>query len=159
MVTKQKVTRVVIMGAAGRDFHNFNCVYRDNKEYQVVAFTATQIPDIEGRKYPAKLAGKLYPKGIPIVAEEELPILIDQHDVDEVVFSYSDVGYEYVMSIGAVVNACGADFKLLGAEKTMVKSKKPVIDSRSGREKAKGIQKSNCSVQRLFCPAVTRIVF
>jgi len=122
-----KPKRVIIMGAAGRDFHNFNCVYRDNKEYQVVAFTATQIPDIYGRKYPAKLAGSLYPKGIPIVAEEELPVLIDQYEVDEVVFSYSDVSYEYVMSIGAVVNACGADFKMLGIEKTMIKSKKPVV--------------------------------
>ncbi len=122
-----KPKKVIIMGAAGRDFHNFNCVYRDNKEYQVVAFTATQIPDIYGRKYPAKLAGSLYPKGIPIVAEEELPLLIDQYEVDEVVFSYSDVSYEYVMSIGAVVNACGADFKMLGIEKTMLKSKKPVV--------------------------------
>jgi len=115
------------MGAAGRDFHNFNCVFRDNKQYDVVAFTATQIPDIDGRKYPAKLAGKLYPKGIPIVAEEELPILIDQHDVEEVVFAYSDVPYEYVMSMAAVVNACGADFKLMGINDTMIKSKKPVV--------------------------------
>ncbi len=115
------------MGAAGRDFHNFNCVFRDNEMYEVVAFTATQIPDIEGRKYPSRLAGKLYPKGIPIVAEEELPVLIDQYDVEEVVFSYSDVSYEHVMSLGAVVNACGADFKMLGAGKTMLKSKKPVV--------------------------------
>lgn len=122
-----KPKKIIIMGAAGRDFHNFNCVYRDNPDYQVVSFTATQIPDIEGRKYPAKLAGKLYPKGIPIVAEEELPVLIDQHEIDEVIFSYSDVSYEYVMSIGAVVNACGADFKLLGSEKTMIRSKKPVV--------------------------------
>jgi len=123
----KKPKKVIIMGAAGRDFHNFNCVFRDNKDYQVVAFTATQIPDIEGRKYPAKLAGKLYPKGIPIKAEEELPILIDQYDVDEVIFSYSDVPYEYVMSLGAVVNACGADFKLLGIKDTLIQSKKPVI--------------------------------
>ena len=122
-----KPKKIIIMGAAGRDFHNFNCVFRDNKEYQVVAFTATQIPDIEGRKYPAKLAGKLYPKGIPIKAEEELVSLIDQYDVDEVVFSYSDVSYDYVMAQSALVNACGADFKLLGAHKTMIKSKKPVI--------------------------------
>jgi len=122
-----KPKRIIIMGAAGRDFHNFNCIYRDNKDYQVVAFTATQIPDIHGRKYPAKLAGSLYPKGIPIVAEEELPVLIDQYEIDEVVFSYSDVSYEYVMSIGAVVNACGADFKMLGIEKTMLKSTKPIV--------------------------------
>ena len=119
--------KVIIMGAAGRDFHNFNCAFRDNKNYEVVAFTATQIPDIEGRKYPAKLAGKLYPKGIPIAAEEELPVLIDQYDVNEVVFSYSDVSYEYVMSMAAVVNACGADFKVMGTQKTMLKSKKPVV--------------------------------
>jgi len=116
-----KPKKVIIMGAAGRDFHNFNCVFRDNKEYQVVAFTATQIPDIEGRKYPAKLAGKLYPKGIPIKAEEELINLIDQYDIDEVLFSYSDVPYDYVMAQSALVNACGADFKLLGAHKTMIK--------------------------------------
>lgn len=122
-----KPKRVVIMGAAGRDFHNFNCVFRDNEMYEVVAFTATQIPDIEGRKFPARLAGKLYPKGIPIMAEEELPVLIDQYDVEEVVFSYSDVSYEHVMSLAAVINACGADFKMLGVEKTMLKSKKPVI--------------------------------
>ncbi len=123
----KKPKKVIIMGAAGRDFHNFNCVFRDNKDYQVVAFTATQIPDIEGRKYPAKLAGKLYPKGIPIKAEDELPVLIDQYDIDEVIFSYSDVPYEYVMSLGAVVNACGADFKLLGIKDTLIQSKKPVI--------------------------------
>jgi len=89
--------KVIIMGAAGRDFHNFNVIYRDNPDYEIVAFTATQIPDIEGRKYPAELAGKLYPEGIPIVAESELVDLIKEHNIDLVVFAYSDVNYEYLM--------------------------------------------------------------
>ena len=147
-----KPRKIIIMGAAGRDFHNFNCIYRDNNDYQVVAFTATQIPDIEGRKYPAKLAGKLYPKGIPIVAEEELPVLIDQYEVEEVVFSYSDVSYEYVMSIGAVVNACGADFTLQGADKTMIRSKKPVVSVcavRTGCGKSQTTRKVCDELQKL----------
>ncbi|MBD3217848.1 MAG: GTPase [candidate division Zixibacteria bacterium] len=118
---------VIIMGAAGRDFHNFNTFYRDNKSYNVVAFTATQIPNIEGRKYPAKLAGKLYPKGVPILAEEDLEKLIVKHKVDEVVFSYSDVPQQHVMHAAAVVDRAGASFVLLGSKETMVKSKKPVI--------------------------------
>src|SRR5512140_3228850 len=119
--------KTVIMGAAGRDFHNFNTIYRDNERYDVVAFTATQIPNIEGRKYPASLAGRLYPKGIPIVAEKELDSLIRKHNVEEVVFAYSDVAYNYVMSRSSIVNAAGAHFKLLGAEPTMIASTKPVI--------------------------------
>jgi len=119
--------KVIIMGAAGRDFHNFNVVYRDNEEYEVVAFTATQIPNISGRKYPAELAGKLYPDGIPIYDEKELPKLIKEHGVDEVVFSYSDVSYNYVMGKAAIANVAGADFKLLSPEHTMLKSNKPVI--------------------------------
>lgn len=119
--------KVLIIGAAGRDFHNFNVRYRDNEEYEVVAFTAAQIPDIDGRTYPPSLAGKLYPHGIPIHAEEELTDLIKNLGVDEAVFSYSDVEYHYVMGIAAIVNAAGADFQLLGAEKTMLKSKVPVI--------------------------------
>jgi len=119
--------KTVIMGAAGRDFHNFNTVYRDNDLYDVVAFTATQIPNIEGRKYPASLAGRLYPKGIPIVAESELPALMRKHKVEEVVFAYSDVPYHYVMSRSSIANAGGAHFKLLGAQPTMIKSTKPVI--------------------------------
>lgn len=115
------------MGAAGRDFHNFNVLYRDNPSYDVVAFTATQIPNIDGRKYPAALAGKLYPRGIPIVAESELHDLVRKHRIDEVVFSYSDVSYPYVMNRSALVNAAGADFKLLSATKTMIESSKPVI--------------------------------
>ncbi len=119
--------KVIIMGAAGRDFHNFNTVYRDNKQYEVVAFTATQIPNIDGRKYPAKLAGKLYPKGIPIYPEEELARLIEKHAIDEVVFSYSDVSFNYVMQKASLAMAHGADFKVLGLRKTMLKAKVPVV--------------------------------
>ncbi len=119
--------KIIIMGAAGRDFHNFNLLFRDNEAYEVVAFTATQIPDIEDRKYPAKLAGKLYPDGISIHPESQLATLIAKHKVDEVVFSYSDVKYNYVMSRTALVNAGGADFRLVGGFSTMLKSEKPVI--------------------------------
>jgi predicted GTPase len=119
--------KVVIMGAAGRDFHNFNVVFRDNEAYQVVAFTATQIPDIEGRKYPAALAGKLYPQGIPIYAEEELTSLIHKHGVQEVFFAYSDVPHVTVMNRASLVLAAGADFSLLGPEATMIRSRKPVL--------------------------------
>jgi predicted GTPase len=119
--------RVLIMGAAGRDFHNFNTIYRGNAKYEVVAFTATQIPNIAGRKYPAKLAGSRYPKGIPIYTESELPRLIEKFRVDEVVFSYSDVSFSYVMEKASMVMALGADFKVLGAGPTMIASKKPVI--------------------------------
>jgi len=119
--------KVIIMGAAGRDFHNFNMVYRNNKDQQVIAFTAAQIPDIDNRKYPAKLAGKLYPKGIPIHPEEDLVALIKKNQVNEVVFSYSDVSYDYVMHRAALVNSAGADFKLLGAEETMLKSRVPIV--------------------------------
>jgi len=118
---------VIIIGAAGRDFHNFNTYYRDNEDYNVVAFTAAQIPDIDGRKYPAELAGKLYPQGIPIYAEEDLTKLIKEHHVDDCVFSYSDVKYNRVMAISAIVNAAGANFHLLGPNDTMIKSTKPVI--------------------------------
>ena len=115
------------MGAAGRDFHNFNMIFRDNPNYQVVAFTATQIPNIEDRKYPPQLAGRLYPKGIPILPEENLHNLIEKYKVDEVVFSYSDVPHTYVMHKASSVLALGADFKLLGGNSTMLKSKKPMI--------------------------------
>ncbi len=119
--------KVIIIGAAGRDFHNFNTYFRGNENYEVVAFTAAQIPDIDGRKYPAELAGNMYPDGIPIYAEEDLPALIKDLDVDMCVFSYSDVTYQHVMSIGAIVNAAGADFILLGPKETMIKSNKPLI--------------------------------
>ncbi|MEL7645472.1 MAG: cyclic 2,3-diphosphoglycerate synthase [Anaerolineaceae bacterium] len=119
--------RTIIMGAAGRDFHNFNTFYRDNEKYEVVAFTATQIPNIEGRKYPAALAGALYPNGIDIFPEAELPRLIKELKADEVVFAYSDVPHTYVMHKAAEVNALGADFRLMGTAATQVKSIKPVI--------------------------------
>jgi predicted GTPase len=118
---------VIIIGAAGRDFHNFNTCYRDDENYNVVAFTATQIPDIDGRKYPKDLAGKLYPGGIPIYSEENLPALIRKLKVDECVFSYSDVPYQKVMAVSAIVNAAGANFMLLGPADTMIKSSRPVI--------------------------------
>ncbi len=118
---------VIIIGAAGRDFHNFNVFYRDNELYNVVAFTAAQIPDIDDRKYPAELAGKLYPDGIPIYPQSELPELIKKYNVHQCVFSYSDVSYQYVMNLSAIVNAAGADFVLLGTNSTMLKSTKPVI--------------------------------
>jgi predicted GTPase len=119
--------RVAILGAAGRDFHNFNTVYRDNPDYEVVAFTATQIPGIEGRTYPALLAGKLYPNGIPIVPEQELTQLIREKNIDLCVFSYSDVAHTTVMHLASLCNVAGADFVLLGADKTMIASKVPVI--------------------------------
>jgi len=118
---------VIIIGAAGRDFQNFNTYYRGNEAYNVLAFTAAQIPDIDGRKYPAELAGELYPDGIPIYAEEELTSLIEKHQIDDCVFSYSDVPYQRVMAMSAVVNAAGANFVLLGHKDTMIKSTKPVI--------------------------------
>jgi len=118
---------VIIIGAAGRDFHNFNTFYRDNPDYNVVAFTAAQIPDIDGRKYPAALAGKLYPKGIPIFAQEELPDLIKKYKVDICNFAYSDVTYQHVMNLSAIVNSAGASFFLLSPRDTMIKSTKPVI--------------------------------
>jgi len=119
--------KVIIMGAAGRDFHNFNVYFRNNPAFKVVAFTATQIPDIEGRKYPAELAGKLYPKGIPIHAEADLDSLIREHKVDDVHFAYSDVPHEYVMNKASQVMAVGANFVLLGPDDTMIKSRKPVV--------------------------------
>ena len=119
--------RAIIIGAAGRDFHNFNTCFRDNEAYEVVAFTAAQIPDIDGRKYPAELAGSLYPEGIPIYAEQELPRLIKELKADTCIFSYSDLPYGKVMNISAVVNAAGANFELLGTKDTMIKSTKPMI--------------------------------
>jgi len=120
-------TRIIIMGAAGRDFHNFNTYYRGNEDFEVVAFTATQIPNIEGRKYPAELAGDLYPAGIPIYPEADLTDLIRKEKIDQVVFAYSDVTHEYVMHKAALVNAAGADFCLMGTAKTQIKSTKPVV--------------------------------
>jgi predicted GTPase len=119
--------KVIIIGAAGRDFHNFNTYFRDNEAFSVAAFTAAQIPDIAGRKYPAELAGSLYPDGIPIYLQDDLERLIKELDVDVCVFSYSDVPYNTVMAIGARVNAAGANFSLLGHKATMLKSVKPVV--------------------------------
>ena len=118
---------VIIIGAAGRDFHNFNTYFRNNADYNVVAFTAAQIPDIDGRKYPKELAGELYPQGIPIYAEQDLPKLIKELKVTDCVFAYSDVPYPRVMNISSIVNAAGANFMLLGPGETMVKSTKPLI--------------------------------
>jgi predicted GTPase len=119
--------KTLIMGAAGRDFHNFNVFFRDNKDYDVVAFTATQIPNIDGRKYPTELAGTLYPKGIPIYPESDLVKLIKENQVDQVVFAYSDVPHEYVMHKASTVLAAGADFRLMGTRLTQIKSTKPVV--------------------------------
>ena len=122
-----KKQRILIMGAAGRDFHNFNTYFRDNKGYEVLAFTATQIPDIEGRTYPAELAGDLYPAGIPIYPEDDLLSLIEENEIDQVVFAYSDVPHEYVMHKASEVLAAGADFRLMGLDNTQIKSTKPVV--------------------------------
>jgi len=124
MTNKRKV---IIIGAAGRDFHNFNTFFKDNENYEVVAFTAAQIPNIDGRKYPKELAGKLYPNGIPVFHQSELETLIKKHDVDECVFSYSDMPYQKVMELSALVNAAGSDFSLMGHKNTAIKSNKPVI--------------------------------
>lgn len=121
------IKNVVILGAAGRDFHNFNVYYRDNPQYRVVAFTATQIPDIDGRVYPASLAGELYPGGIPILSESDLPQIIRDYQVDEVVFAYSDVSHEHVMHLASLAMAAGADFRLLGPKSTMLPARVPVI--------------------------------
>lgn len=150
-------TKVIIMGAAGRDFHNFNTVYRENSQFEVVAFTATQIPNIEGRRYPADLAGDQYPNGIPIHPEWELPKLVEQHAVDLVVFSYSDVSFRYVMERASVALAAGANFALLGTRHTMIKSTKPVIAvvaTRTGSGKSQTSRK----VCRLLRQADKRVV-
>jgi predicted GTPase len=141
---------VIIIGAAGRDFHNFNTYFRGNEACNVVAFTAAQIPDIAGRKYPAELAGKLYPAGIPIHLEADLPRLIAELKVDECVFSYSDVPYTHVMGVGAIVNAAGAAFTLLGPKDTQIKSTKPVIGVCAVRTGAGKSQTSRKIVQMLM---------
>ncbi len=142
--------KIIILGAAGRDFHNFNVYYRDNEAYEVVAFTAAQIPDIEDRKYPAELAGKLYPKGIPIHPEEELPELIQKLEVDDCVFSYSDVSYQHVMAMSAIVHAAGGNFVLLGPKDTMLKSHKPLIAVCATRTGAGKSQTSRKVVETLM---------
>jgi len=130
------------LGAAGRDFHNFNVFFRNNEEYEVVAFTATQIPYITNRVYPASLAGHLYPHGIPIFPEDQLENLIEKHDINDVFFSYSDVSYEYVMRLGAIAMAKGASYHFMGPKDTMLRSSKPVIAVVGGRT---GVGKSTIS--------------
>jgi len=150
VIMSNNPTNVLIMGAAGRDFHNFNVYFRDNPAYHVAAFTATQIPDIEGRTYPAALAGERYPDGIPIYLEDELADLIRSHSIDQVVFAYSDVPYHYVMSKGALVNAAGADFIMQGPDSTMLGSSKPVISVcavRTGSGKT-SVSKKICQILR-----------
>jgi len=154
--------KVIIMGAAGRDFHNFNTVYRNNKDYEVVAFTAFQIPDIDGRTYPKEIAGELYPNGIPIYAESELPALIKKHNVDEVVFAYSDLSHVDVMHRASLVNSLGPDFVLIGTKDTMVKSTKPLISvcairtgcgkSQTSRAIAKALMKKGKKVAQIRHP-------
>jgi predicted GTPase len=142
--------KVLIIGAAGRDFHNFNTFYRDKEEYDVVAFTAAQIPDIDGRQYPTELAGSLYPEGIPIYAEDELPKLIKDLGVDDCVFSYSDVSNQHVMNISSIVNAAGANFVLLGSKETEIKSTKPVVSIGAVRTGAGKSQTSRRVIEHLM---------
>ena len=122
-----KRIKIIILGAAGRDFHNFNTYFRDNEKYDVVAFTATQIPDISGRKYPKELTGPLYPEGIPIYPEKDLPSLIKNHKAEQIILAYSDLSYDYVMHIASWILSNGADFRILGPKHTMIKSKLPII--------------------------------
>ena len=149
--------RALILGAAGRDFHNFNTFFRGNDEYRVVAFTATQIPDIEGRRYPPELAGAAYPDGIPIHAESEMESLIAEHDVDVVVFSYSDVTHQHVMHMGSRAIAAGASFLLLGAEQTMVASSKPVVAVCAARTGA-GKSQTSRRIAELLTAAGKKVV-
>jgi len=145
-----KKRKIIIIGAAGRDFHNFNTRFRNDDSCEVVAFTAAQIPDIAGRRYPAALAGALYPEGIPILPESELADLVRRLDADECVFSYSDVPYSHVMRMSAVVNAAGASFTLLGPKDTQVRSSKPVIAVCAVRTGAGKSQTSRKIVQALM---------
>jgi predicted GTPase len=149
--------RALILGAAGRDFHNFNTFFRGNDDYQVVAFTATQIPDIEGRRYPTELAGAAYPDGIPIHAESEMESLIAEYDVDVVVFSYSDVTHQHVMHLGSRAIAAGASYLLLGAEQTMVASSKPVVAVCAARTGA-GKSQTSRRVAELLTAAGKKVV-
>jgi predicted GTPase len=149
--------RALVLGAAGRDFHNFNTFFRGNDDYQVVAFTATQIPDIEGRRYPTELAGAAYPDGIPIHAESEMESLIAEYDVDVVVFSYSDVTHQHVMHLGSRAIAAGASYLLLGAEQTMVASSKPVVAVCAARTGA-GKSQTSRRVAELLTAAGKKVV-
>jgi predicted GTPase len=150
--------RVIIAGAAGRDFHDFNSFFRDNEAYEVLAFTATQIPNIEGRVYPAELAGRLYPNGIPIHPESELESLIEDHAVNQVVFSYSDVSHEHVMHVASRVLAVGADFRLLGPRRTMLKSSRPVVSVCAVRTGSGKSQTSRHVVSALLAMGFEKVV-
>jgi predicted GTPase len=149
-------TRVLIAGAAGRDFHNFNLVYRDRPDHDVVAFTATQIPNIDGRVYPAELAGSLYPEGIPILPESALEELVREHEIDEVVFAYSDVTHEHVMHIGSRVLAAGASYRLISPKLTMLRSTKPVVAICAVRT-GSGKSQTTRHVARLFRESGKRV--
>jgi predicted GTPase len=149
--------RAIILGAAGRDFHNFNVFFRDNADYEVVAFTATQIPNIEGRVYPAELAGERYPDGIPIEDEDDLESLIVEHGVDVAVFSYSDVTHEHVMHIGSRAMAAGASYLLLGARQTMLESSKPVVAVCAART-GSGKSQTSRRVAQLLTEAGKKVV-
>lgn len=150
--------RVIIAGAAGRDFHDFNSAFRNNANYEVVAFTATQIPNIEGRQYPAALAGDLYPAGIPIYPEAELEKLISEEDIEQVLFSYSDVSHEYVMHLASRVLAAGADFRMLGPHQMMLESEKPVVSINAVRTGSGKSQTSRYVVNALKELGYERVV-
>lgn len=158
MPTDSSPERVIIAGAAGRDFHDFNSVFRDNDKYQVVAFTATQIPNIEGRRYPPQLSGSLYKDGVPIYPEAQLETLIAEHDVNQVVFSYSDVSHEYVMHLASRVLAAGADFRLIGPEHMMLRSKRPVVSINAVRTGSGKSQTSRYVVRALQALGYERVV-
>lgn len=158
MPTDTSPERVIIAGAAGRDFHDFNCVFRNNEKYRVVAFTATQIPNIEGRRYPPELSGDLYPDGVPIYPEAELEKLIVEHDVNQVVFSYSDVSHEYVMHLASRVLAAGADFRLIGPTQMMLRSSRPVVSVNAVRTGSGKSQTSRHVVRTLQELGYERVV-
>ncbi len=147
-----KKQNVLIMGAAGRDFHNFNVFFRNNENFNVAAFTATQIPDIAGRKYPPELSGPLYPDGIPIFPEEDLPELIKKHNINQVVLAYSDLPHQYVMERASLVLAHGADFRLMGSNNTMLKAKVPLISicaTRTGSGKSQTTRKVSAILKEM----------
>lgn len=158
MPTDTSIERVIIAGAAGRDFHDFNCVFRNNDNYRVVAFTATQIPNIEGRRYPPELSGDLYKDGVPIYPEADLEKLIAEQDVNQVVFSYSDVSHEYVMHLASRVLAAGADFRLIGPDRMMLPSKRPVVSVNAVRTGSGKSQTSRHVVRSLQELGYERVV-
>lgn len=158
MSSHNEPKRVIIAGAAGRDFHDFNSYFRGNEDYRVVAFTATQIPNIENRRYPAALSGSLYPDGIPILPESQLEVLIGEHQIDQVLFSYSDVSHEHVMHVASRVLAAGADFWLLGPQKMMLRAEKPVVSINAVRTGSGKSQTSRYVVRALQEAGFERVV-